>query len=1142
MSTIGEAWIAIRGETGQLESDMNAVGRTIQDAVGDAGEGSGKSWGSKFTTAAGGALKDATVMFGKVALAAGALATTKLVKFGRDSQEAFMGLVTQTNSLQRIMGGTRESVSKMSAAMRLSGVDVDKADGSIRIFSKNLGNAAQDSEKAAAMAEKLGVEFLDASGNVKPMAEILPGLSDTFAAMPDGAEKTALAIQLFGRSGTDMLPFLNKGSAAIGELTEQAERMGLVVDDVAAGIFAKARASTREYAATVDGLKAAVGQGLTPITTAAGNVFRQFFIPIMERLSKFVADNRDRFIALGEKIQTLADKLRPVGERIGEMLTGKLGQGLEKLIGWIENLVDRLSQGGEGMEGFGSMISSMLPVVGALGGALGPLLSKLPVIGTLFKGISGPGGLVLGLFAGMVAKSKPLQQALGNVVKAVGPIIQNLMPLLTKLLTLAGDVLGKLGDALAPLFDVVAKVLVSLGDAIGKLMPSLTRIVDVIGQSLMKAIDALIPVLDKLIPLIGDFLVSAVEMLAPVLETLVNAFADILDAVMPVVTQLLETLIPVFGKIINAVMPVVTMLLEKLVPVFARIVEAVAPLITQFVDKLMPIFSDVLDAVTPLINTLIDTFLPIFQSIIDAVMPVIDLLLNALGPAFDWLAPIVTGVMGTIWDAIGTVFEKICGAISAVVKVLQGDFSGAWEDMKGVLGIAGDAASELGEEYQGLATNAEDATALMKDAAVKNATVAQQALGNWSKQTGMTTDQIKTYMTDYNVATKKLTTAMQQGQEGYIKTLIESSSTAKEAFEDMGGWAQYAATDTVESADRMGTAYEGMSNSAAQSADEILTAAQRAASGTTSSLDEMDSAARTVFGPGGGIGGMGQMAGTNWDEVNRQFGVGGKNAQQKVSDMSTQIANTAKTQWGGLNATANTAMGNVTGQFTKGTTNTNSVMQSASKVLLGTASAQWGALTGQAKTIWNSVKIAFNGGSVNIQSIVSGMKNGIAGTFSNAGNLLVNAGSSIIGGLTGALQSGFGKVQGVLGKLTSLIPSWKGPADKDKTLLTESGELIIAGLVKGFENSFPDVRRSLGGLTNEIADGIDANVTAGVNVSRLLTGSASGVAAQTSGLAIQVSLAPDSTGRLQAFISDVAEKRITASASHGARMTRMMGV
>jgi hypothetical protein len=47
-------------------------------------------------------------------------------------------------------------------------------------------------------------------------------LSDIFAAMPDGVQKTALAVELFGKSGTDLIPLLNQGSKGLGEARDKA--------------------------------------------------------------------------------------------------------------------------------------------------------------------------------------------------------------------------------------------------------------------------------------------------------------------------------------------------------------------------------------------------------------------------------------------------------------------------------------------------------------------------------------------------------------------------------------------------------------------------------------------------------------------------------------------------------------------------------------------------------------------------------------------------------------------------------------------------------------------------------------------------------------------------------------------------------
>lgn len=51
-------------------------------------------------------------------------------------------------------------------------------------------------------------------------------LADLFKGMPDGVEKTALAVQLFGKAGMDMIPMLNMGSAGLAEAQEKAAEYG----------------------------------------------------------------------------------------------------------------------------------------------------------------------------------------------------------------------------------------------------------------------------------------------------------------------------------------------------------------------------------------------------------------------------------------------------------------------------------------------------------------------------------------------------------------------------------------------------------------------------------------------------------------------------------------------------------------------------------------------------------------------------------------------------------------------------------------------------------------------------------------------------------------------------------------------------
>ena len=131
--------------------------------------------------------------------------------------------------LQRIAGGSVEDVSRLRFALKQSGMDVEKSTEAIGKFGKRLVESGASVKGTEAMTALLGDTFKDSAGKIKPMTELLPMLADKFKKMPDGAEKSALAMQLFEESGTALIPFLNKGAAGVKELMAQSDKYGLTL-------------------------------------------------------------------------------------------------------------------------------------------------------------------------------------------------------------------------------------------------------------------------------------------------------------------------------------------------------------------------------------------------------------------------------------------------------------------------------------------------------------------------------------------------------------------------------------------------------------------------------------------------------------------------------------------------------------------------------------------------------------------------------------------------------------------------------------------------------------------------------------------------------------------------------------------------
>lgn len=87
---------------------------------------------------------------------------------------------------------------------------------------KLSGNIADHPE----LFRKFGITAKDTTGALVQMADI-------FQRMPDGVEKSALAVKLMGKNGAELIPFLNQGSAALKEQVDQGLRYNPVTEESA---------------------------------------------------------------------------------------------------------------------------------------------------------------------------------------------------------------------------------------------------------------------------------------------------------------------------------------------------------------------------------------------------------------------------------------------------------------------------------------------------------------------------------------------------------------------------------------------------------------------------------------------------------------------------------------------------------------------------------------------------------------------------------------------------------------------------------------------------------------------------------------------------------------------------------------------
>lgn len=116
------------------------------------------------------------------------------------------------NDMSQRTGVSVESLSRFGQAAADSGSSIEGVAKGMGQLAKRITDPGSAASKALA---GIGVATTDAQGKVRDLDAVMLDISDKFSKMPDGAQKSALAMQLFGKSGVELIPMLNEGRAAL---------------------------------------------------------------------------------------------------------------------------------------------------------------------------------------------------------------------------------------------------------------------------------------------------------------------------------------------------------------------------------------------------------------------------------------------------------------------------------------------------------------------------------------------------------------------------------------------------------------------------------------------------------------------------------------------------------------------------------------------------------------------------------------------------------------------------------------------------------------------------------------------------------------------------------------------------------------
>ena len=167
--------------------------------------------------------------------------------------------------LSQKTGVSVEALTALDYAAKLSDVTTEGLTKALQKLSIAMFDTQVNGDEGSAALKALGVSATDAHGQIRPTEAVLLDLVEKFADMPDGADKAALAVKLFGKEGLAIIPFLNQGREGITALMEEARRLGLVMSEDVARASEVFNDNLTRLSAIFEGVQRQIGAAVIPI-------------------------------------------------------------------------------------------------------------------------------------------------------------------------------------------------------------------------------------------------------------------------------------------------------------------------------------------------------------------------------------------------------------------------------------------------------------------------------------------------------------------------------------------------------------------------------------------------------------------------------------------------------------------------------------------------------------------------------------------------------------------------------------------------------------------------------------------------------------------------------------------------------------
>lgn len=256
-------------------------------------------------------------------------------------------------------GISRQRFQELGFAAKLTGSSSETLAGALQKMNLNVGAAAKGSKELTEMFSGLGIKLKNTDGSLKSTDDQFAMFVDRISKISNPALQAQAAVKIFGKSATELLPLIRGGSEGLAEMTAEAKRLGIVIDNTAVK-------QGEDFGDILDTLKSAI--------TGVGNVIGKALVPELSKMATWLTD-------------TIV-KYRPQIEAFATSFAKDLPGNIQKIVGFLGDLYDGIQPVISAIGWMSDTFGGANVVFAALGAYLGgSLLVSIYSLAVAFKGL-----------------------------------------------------------------------------------------------------------------------------------------------------------------------------------------------------------------------------------------------------------------------------------------------------------------------------------------------------------------------------------------------------------------------------------------------------------------------------------------------------------------------------------------------------------------------------------------------------------------------------------------------------------------------------------------------------------------------------------------------------------------------------------